>query len=377
MPPLLEDEYYNIASNPTRRRILHSLKNGERSFSDLMRSVSMDPEHDTGPFLFHIHKLEEMGLVAGKNGRYSLVGRGEEVSENISFVGKRLKGVEEVSVKGLEIDLESVEPRIGDGWVRINKDISIRREEETGLVIGPPRSKPRTMDVYLPTGRSKTRQFPGKEYETHQFLEEATWGKEKCWVSLSKRYCTNYMGLESHLTSGRAHLNPDGYYLDNWLKVWCIARTSGEKTRFFTVKQESWSVQGKEENPEVILFEPPQASSQVHPLSKETLTWGVRREQHGMTVGIKSGYLGEYTVRVGRKEERQLGKRSLVTNYRDGKVFSQWVNQSYGPVWARYHPPETHKKWGDKNWENSPVPTVDGKDFYMTEETYIARTLKY
>jgi predicted transcriptional regulator len=99
---LLEDEYYQIVSNPTRRRILHSLGSGEKSFSDLMRSVSMDPEHDTGPFLFHVHKLEEMGLVASKNGCYSLAGKGRQVSENISFVGSKLRGVEEVSVKGTE-----------------------------------------------------------------------------------------------------------------------------------------------------------------------------------------------------------------------------------------------------------------------------------
>ena len=79
-------DIYQLASNPTRRRILLSLLQGEKSFSDLMRSISMDPEHDTGPFLYHMHRLEGVGLVLSNAGKYSLTSSGVEASEALILV---------------------------------------------------------------------------------------------------------------------------------------------------------------------------------------------------------------------------------------------------------------------------------------------------
>jgi ribosomal protein S18 acetylase RimI-like enzyme len=79
-------DIYGLASNPTRRRILLSLIQGDKTFSDLMRSVSMDPEHQTGPFLYHVHRLEGAGLLKTLEGRYYLTKLGQEVAEDLGIV---------------------------------------------------------------------------------------------------------------------------------------------------------------------------------------------------------------------------------------------------------------------------------------------------
>ncbi len=99
-------DMYRLASNPTRRRVLLSLLQGGKSFSDLMRSVSMDPEHDTGPFLYHMHRLEEVGLVRGKDGVYSLTASGLEVAEALTVIRRVLgeDGERPAEEAGLNVD---------------------------------------------------------------------------------------------------------------------------------------------------------------------------------------------------------------------------------------------------------------------------------
>jgi len=101
---VLED-IYGIASSLTRRRILLSLAQCEKGFSDLMRSVAMDPEHDTGPFLYHIHRLETLALLSSKDARYSLTARGEEICRHLMLITQ--------AIEPEGPDLGPAEPHVG------------------------------------------------------------------------------------------------------------------------------------------------------------------------------------------------------------------------------------------------------------------------
>jgi hypothetical protein len=71
-----------------RKSIIQSLKGTSMVFSDVMRGCGLDPNHDTGPFLYHLSILSEAGIVEKKRSKYRLTSFGDTIATFIDSVGR-------------------------------------------------------------------------------------------------------------------------------------------------------------------------------------------------------------------------------------------------------------------------------------------------
>ncbi len=80
MPKDLALRVLKIVSSPIRKSILQSLEEAPLIFSDIMRACDLDPNHDTGPFYYHLSILMDAGLVEKDEDRYRLTSLGVTVA---------------------------------------------------------------------------------------------------------------------------------------------------------------------------------------------------------------------------------------------------------------------------------------------------------
>ena len=80
------DTIFSALSHSLRRSIVSALKGSPRQFSELMRLCGLDPDHDSGFFVYHLSKLIELSVVERIGERYGLAGFGERIAELISTV---------------------------------------------------------------------------------------------------------------------------------------------------------------------------------------------------------------------------------------------------------------------------------------------------
>ena len=91
-----EDHVLKLLSNQIRRRILSELveKDGQR-FSDLMRGSQLDPNSDTGLFLYHIHRLSRVGAIQGVNGSYRISATSRAMMDRLTLLTQTNHGVDD------------------------------------------------------------------------------------------------------------------------------------------------------------------------------------------------------------------------------------------------------------------------------------------
>lgn len=80
MPKDLALRVLKIVSNPIRKSIIESLEETPMIFSDIMRACGLDPNHDTGPFYYHLSILIDAGLVEKGESQYHLTSLGGTVA---------------------------------------------------------------------------------------------------------------------------------------------------------------------------------------------------------------------------------------------------------------------------------------------------------
>lgn len=66
-----------VLANALRLRILKSLQQGPKSYSDIMRVLQLDLERDRGKFTYHLNLLREAKLIKEESGLYRLADRGD------------------------------------------------------------------------------------------------------------------------------------------------------------------------------------------------------------------------------------------------------------------------------------------------------------
>ncbi len=55
-------------------------------FSDLMRASKLDPNNDTGLFLYHLHRLRQGGVVTGDKGYYTITQKGRDIAGRLRLL---------------------------------------------------------------------------------------------------------------------------------------------------------------------------------------------------------------------------------------------------------------------------------------------------
>ncbi len=125
-----------IVSNPIRKSIIQSLRGTSMIFSDIMRACGLNPNHDTGPFFYHLSMLSGAGMVEKKGNEYRLTSFGNTIAAFVESLHRESRFL-----------LDSEEPEKGSG--RRLGDIQahwLAQQEaghgEYGILWGGPRRPP-------------------------------------------------------------------------------------------------------------------------------------------------------------------------------------------------------------------------------------------
>ncbi len=109
---------------------------GRLRFSQLMRASFLDPNHDTGLFLYHLHVLRRAGAIQGKDGAYRITEQGLEIAKTLSLLappseergeGMQSQIVEDIPWESLRIPLPRIdmEPTAGEFLLKKGSVIGI------------------------------------------------------------------------------------------------------------------------------------------------------------------------------------------------------------------------------------------------------------
>ena len=82
-----DDQTLKLLSNQIRRTVLLELaqKNHQR-FSELMRLSQLDPNNDTGLFLYHVNRLSRAGVIQVEKGCYQITEKGQAIAKRLSLL---------------------------------------------------------------------------------------------------------------------------------------------------------------------------------------------------------------------------------------------------------------------------------------------------
>ncbi len=72
----MDGQILQALANPLRIRILKSLQEGTKSYSDIMRVLGLDLERDRGKFTYHLNLLKQAKLIREEGGLYQLTDQG-------------------------------------------------------------------------------------------------------------------------------------------------------------------------------------------------------------------------------------------------------------------------------------------------------------
>jgi len=73
-------------SNPVRKSIIQSLREGTLGFSEIMRICGLNQNYDTGPFAYHLSRLLDLNVIEKAEESYRLTEFGRKIAEFISTV---------------------------------------------------------------------------------------------------------------------------------------------------------------------------------------------------------------------------------------------------------------------------------------------------
>lgn len=136
MPTDLTIRVLKIVSNPVRKAILQSLERTSLRFSDVMRACGLDPNHDTGPFFYHLSLLTDAGLVEKKDSEYRLTDLGGMGTTLINTLQRETKFL---------LEQEPIPQKGGGRMNNIQAKWLTKTEAqhgEYGILVGGPRRPP-------------------------------------------------------------------------------------------------------------------------------------------------------------------------------------------------------------------------------------------
>jgi len=103
---------FSALSHSLRRSIVLALRDSHHQFSDLMRLCGLDPDHDSGLFVYHLSQLIDLGIVERVGEGYKLTDFGARIGELIlaveresAFLTEKMPK-EEKEVKGMKEDID-------------------------------------------------------------------------------------------------------------------------------------------------------------------------------------------------------------------------------------------------------------------------------
>lgn len=99
----MDQHVLQALANPTRIRILKSLEEGSKTYTDLMRGLGLDLDRDRGKFTYHLNLLKQTSLIEEEDGLYQLTDRGRT-----SLVASEMPGPAETGIPpGAESDIST------------------------------------------------------------------------------------------------------------------------------------------------------------------------------------------------------------------------------------------------------------------------------
>lgn len=369
---------YKVVSNRIRRKMIQLLRLEKMTYLELLISTGLDWNRHHGWFDYHLKVLLDERIITREEDQYLLTDSGKGIArlldtiegESQKLFRKEVKpmkmeesvaiqkapniSIEEIPDSKLTINLEHPHPLWKQGELRIYK--------ETASV--PP-------EVETAWGRNN--------YAIHTCLER-TWFPKKCeyhYLILYETYASKYDGTEENRTL--ASRTEEGYFLDNWAKVWEIQKHDG----LYETKRISWGGRWPTAEPEEEVMDPPEKILRLpyqlrigDELSK-TNKMIVKGEERGEVVS-KERILGEYKLTIGEKEHYCLLSRSVAT-------FFLQKGRSWKRVWElfrgidgvsvlsrRYDTGTWLERHEYKNWEKCPTLTHEGETYYLGSEDYLA-----
>ena len=135
MPADLVLRMLQIVSNPIRKSVIMSLKGTSMTFSDVMRACGLNPNYDTGPFVYHLSVLSDSGIVEKKGNDYQLTRFGHTIAtlvDSLEREGTFLLKTDKPEKGGEEVE------KITGKWL-IQAEV---RHGEYGILLGGPKKPP-------------------------------------------------------------------------------------------------------------------------------------------------------------------------------------------------------------------------------------------
>jgi len=123
-------------SNPIRKSIIQSLSDGTLGFSEIMRASRLNPNYDTGPFVYHLSSLIDLNIIEKCDGGYELTEFGGKIAEFISTVEREssfLLGSPRSNLGGEKGKMKEIESK----WLTDEEFLT----GEYGIILGGPYPK--------------------------------------------------------------------------------------------------------------------------------------------------------------------------------------------------------------------------------------------
>lgn len=369
---------YKVISNRIRRTMIQLLSLENMTYLELLISTGLEPDRHHGWFDYHLKVLLDEGILTKEEDQYLLTDFGKGISKLLGTIegesrrifGKEVKPlkkrievryeapkitIEEITEGELTIALDPLQPIWQQGERRIYMETeSIPAEVET------------------PWGRNN--------YAVHTCLER-TWlpkKEEYHYVILYETYASRYEGTEENRNI--VPRTEEGYFLDNWAKVWEVQKHDG----LYETKRTSWGGRWPTPEPEEEVYDPPEkilvlplnlkVGDELDKRSKII----IKGEERGEIIS-KERVLGEYKITIGKNEYHCLFCRRVAT-------FSYKKSRSWKRVWEQFKTADgvavlnrryDTGKWLErheyKSWEKSPTLKHEGETYYLGDEDYLAQ----
>jgi hypothetical protein len=356
-------EVLKAVAHPIRRGIISSLTYGQRAFSNLMLDCGLDPNSETGLFLYHLSKLVEGGFVEKGDGKYGLTQRGESTSRLLRslpqpYVNSQIeKGGEkmtrnESAVQNITVERVACGDMVIDGW----------------------KFEPGEERLYEESKRLASDAFSGTFYVKECLGKVDLPGEPgMAYMVRHETYTRNYVGTEKNRV--RTPLK-EGHYLSMREYDTFSVRESGAYTLWTSV----WGPNYETEGPEDMLYDPPEKWQEPPMRIGDEVSY--EKKEGDYLLKVHSKVMGQYVVRVDDKSFDCLLKRTHSVWMRNGqkeidRVYERYVTDGLLDTLTRiYHAPTQKRRWmfeSVKGWEKNQTVECCGEKLYLTNEFFLAK----
>lgn len=347
------------------------------SYLELMISCGLSPDRHCGWFDYHLKVLLDEGIIKKEDDQYLLTDFGRNVARLMNTIEGESQRLFQKEVNTLEKEVVTIQEKAPSITIEEvpDRELMINLDHRQPLwwqgerrIYRESASVPH--EIEDPWGRNN--------YLMHTCLER-TWFPKKeeyHYVRLKEVYASKYDGTEENRRI--VQRTEEGYYLDNWTKIWEIQKKDG----LYQTKFVNWCIRGptepEEYPPEKLLSFP--ATLKTGQKGREGPIH-FPKEPEEITSTKEWEITGDYKIRISRDSYECILKRELITFMYNGKMYPnipRFVKDSYYAkgllkvLSRRWDRPVFMRKLGYKNWENSPKLEYKGDTYYLTSDDYLA-----